>query len=111
MERARQYHEVISERCPELQRLREDSAALSEQLLTLMEECRSAEIRADAHVAALAAIQPLIGEQALSASGSMPPHTQSTQRLIQKKKHMFTPAIACMDTPEDMPWHALEPPP
>ena len=86
MERARQYHEVISERCPELQRLREDKAALSEQLLTLKEDCRSAEIRADAHIAALEAIQPLIGEQAPSATGPIPPQTQGAQRIVQAQK-------------------------
>ena len=73
VERARQYQKKFSERCPELQRLREDKAALLEQLLTLKEECRSAEIRADAHVAALAAMQPLLGEQALSGPGTMLP--------------------------------------
>ena len=75
MERARQYHETISALSTELERLREDRAALSEQLVTMKENCRSAEIRADAHVSALEAMKPLIGEQAPLAPGAMPVQT------------------------------------
>ena len=48
----------------------------------MKEGCRSAEIRVDAHVSALEAIQPLIGEQALSAPGSMLPQTQGALRFL-----------------------------